>query len=501
MTRWRLHRALSREHWLLVAVLAIGVLLRLRHVTAPLFDHHSWRQTQTTMIARNLYREGFDLWSPRVDFYCAEFCSESGLLVLEFPLYNAIVALLYKLFGLHDPLGRLVSLGFAVGAAYLLYRLARRFYGATASLIAALFFTISPISVFFGRAFMPEALMIFAGIGALLYFHTWLEDGQWSSFGLALSFAIAAFLVKFSMLHLAIPIAYMAWRRYGRAAVREWRLYLFVGLFLVPSLVWFLHAHNSPNLNMYWLVSRPEHVFDNHEFFPIMWKRLRGDVLTPVGLGLFLFGLLLGLRQKSERMFDVWLVAAIVLVAVMGPGNWAHDYYQLPLVPIASIYIGRAVAYLCETRLFSDLGLRRPLGPVLATVLVAIAIVQSVRIARPWYGEEIPGLHRFAETVKQEVPPGRQVVASSTGGTFEPWDPRLLYAFDRKGWNVRPQELLKGIDLARARDIRYLAIYPTEGLSPDLLADLSTRYRRLPAGGPEGGAIFDLGPPRGRLRL
>ncbi len=499
------NEGLTRERWIMLAILIVGVALRLQHLTAPLADAHSWRQTQTAMIARNLYRDGFNLWSPRVDFYCTEFCSESGLLVLEFPIYNAIVAVLYKIFGIHDYLGRLVSITFSVSTAYLLYRFARRFYGEAVSLNAALFFTLSPINIFYGRTFMPEPLMLLAGTGALLYFHIWLEDERWSSFTLALSFAITAFLVKFSMLHLAFPMGYMAWDRYGRALLRQWRLYLFVAAFSVPSLVWFLHAANSPNLNMYWLVLRPELFRDGKlsmsQFLSVMLERLRTDVLTPVGLVLFLLGVLLCIRTKTDRVMYAWLFGVLVFVFVMGAGNYVHHYYQLPIVPVASIFVGNALAYLAGARPSGHLGLRKYFGIAVASVLLATVTVESLRIVQPWYGEEIQGLYRFAEIAKSKIPVGRLVAVSSSFWNFEPWDPRLIYAFDRKGWNVCPRDLLWKTDRLRFRGARYLAIYPTDGLDSHLLVHLGTRYRPLTIPNQSRGAIFDLASSEGGVRM
>src|SRR5690349_11333718 len=87
----------------LVLILALGAALRLYHVTAPFLDAHAWRQLDTAAMARNFYDGPFFPLDPRVDWG-----GRSGYLEAEFPLIPAIIAVLYRLFGLHEILGRLV---------------------------------------------------------------------------------------------------------------------------------------------------------------------------------------------------------------------------------------------------------------------------------------------------------------------------------------------------------------------------------------------------------
>jgi hypothetical protein len=488
------HAGPSYERWLLLAILILGVVLRLHQIGKPLADHHSWRQTQTAMIAANLYHDGLDLWSPRVDFYCTELCSETGLLVLEFPLYNALVALLYRIFGLREIFGRLLSIAFSTLAALFLYRLTKRIAGPYVALFAAVYFVLSPISVFYGRAFMPESLMLCAGIGALLYFYDWLQDERGTTFSIAVIFAITAFLVKFPMIHIVIPMIYMAWARHGRGLFRKKALALFLTLFLLPSAIWLYHSATSPNLNMRWLLSDVD-LLRGKDLYRIMWGRLGRDVLTSVGRGLFICGLLLGLRKTEERVLDVWLGAAVLYVLALGMGNIVHDYYQLPLVPIASIYIGKAIAYLPQLRL------RRFVWLPLTALLIVATGAESRSIITPWYGEDIPGLYQFAETVKRTVPQGPPIMVSSSYASFVPWDPRLLYAFGRRGWNIRPGNLRQWLEQPDRQTARHLVIYPTDGLDPALMTHLLTHYPIVAIQKTHmTGMVFDVRPAETKAR-
>jgi hypothetical protein len=219
-----------------------------------------------------------------------------------------------------------------------------------------------------------------------------------------------------------------------------------------------------------------------------MWKRLGRETLTSVGRALFIVGLLVGLRQTRERVLDVWLGAAVVYVLALGRGNLVHDYYQLPLVPVASIYIGKAIASLSQLRL------RRFVWLPLTAALIVTAGAESRRIVKPWHAEYITGLWQFADTVKRSVPPGPPILVSSSYVSFVPWDPRLLYAFHRKGWNIRPDKLRERLEQPEGPGARHLVIYPTDGLDPVLMRYLVARY---PVAAAQKtlmtGMVFDLG--------
>ena len=102
------------------------------------------------------------LWGGATEGYVGE---------TEFQLYTFVVALLYKIFGAHEYLGRLVSIFAFCGGAFFLYKLARKYIGAQGAIIALLFYTFNPHIFFYSRAFMPESTMLFFSIALVIFFH------------------------------------------------------------------------------------------------------------------------------------------------------------------------------------------------------------------------------------------------------------------------------------------------------------------------------------------
>lgn len=443
----------------LAGILFLSLLAHVYAITAPIDDHHGWRQSQTAMITRNLYREGFNLWWPKIDWEG----NGPGVLVLEFPLYNAIVALLYHLFGPKEWAGRIVSIAATGVATVFLYQIARRVWGQKAALFSVGFFCISPLTRFYGRAFMPEALMICAALGAVLFFYRWAEEGRRIHLTISALCTLIAFVVKFPMVHLGIPLAAMAIDRARRESVSRSDLLWFALVTVVPTGIWLWHSVTSPNLTMSWLFSDVTLLKDK-EFYRVLWGRLGGEMLTPIGRALFLLGLILGVRSIGERAVGAWLLGGVVYLLVMGRGNFYHDYYQIPVLPIACLYAGKGMSFLTERSLVQrgGLGFRlRQLAPVL---LMGIAVLQSVPTLRWWYSTWIPGLYKWAPIVRKATPPGSLILASGSlpSPGYVPWYPEVLYAYDRKGWNVPLNQLFNTLHAYRERGATHLALYPLE---------------------------------------
>ena len=114
------------ERTALVVVFTLALAYRLDGLPRPLVDHHSWRQCDTAAIARNYVEEDACILHPRIDWRGLE----SGEVEWNFPLFSWTVSLLYRLFGVHDVLGRLLSIACSMAALGVFFVLVRRKHGA-----------------------------------------------------------------------------------------------------------------------------------------------------------------------------------------------------------------------------------------------------------------------------------------------------------------------------------------------------------------------------------
>src|SRR5262249_20702349 len=154
---------------------------------------------------------------------------------------------------------------------------------------------------------------------------------------------------------------------------------------LLP-LVWYVHAY----LLSVWHF--PYHFFGTGglQIEPLGWYLaiLHWTVtasLTPIVFGALLMGLLLPSRATFGRVFHWWLMALLVFVGLAGKGN-RHQWYQLPLVPVAAAFAGVS----CDVSLRQVVRLTRARIPgVLACGLFYAALAYlSYSTLKPLYDPE-----------------------------------------------------------------------------------------------------------------
>ncbi len=137
------------------ALLLAAVAIRLIGLDQPIVENYVGRQVPTAMVARNLARGG-DWLRPRLDV-----APIPNLFLVEPPIFAALAAVLNRGCGLPlEAAGRLVSaLGVALGG-WGLFGLTARREGARAGLAVVAVFIALPVTLRYGRAFQPDALML-----------------------------------------------------------------------------------------------------------------------------------------------------------------------------------------------------------------------------------------------------------------------------------------------------------------------------------------------------
>ncbi|GIS84297.1 MAG: hypothetical protein CM1200mP16_05970 [Nitrospina sp.] len=88
--------------------------------------------------------------------------------ILNFP-FTYLVALLYKIFGFNEILGRLVAIALdGLDLVSLSFR--KTLFRRNFVLVACALFAVLPFSVYYSRTFMPESAMIFFSISMVYMF-------------------------------------------------------------------------------------------------------------------------------------------------------------------------------------------------------------------------------------------------------------------------------------------------------------------------------------------
>jgi hypothetical protein len=203
------------------------------------------------------------------------------------------------------------------------------------------------------------------------------------------------------------------------------QLIAFAGIALLPSAIWYWHAHQIAE-KFY-----PHHFFGGGgiriESFAWYWHIVQQTLissLTPALAVMALIGLFVpqSRDRRYSRLFHWWLVAMVVFVIVVGYGN-RHRWYQLPLVPIAAAFAGAACAFVAS-KISS-----RVIAVALSVLLVSSFLTLAFWCVRPFYQSSAAQLRDAGLELKKLTPPDALIVAADMG------DPTIFYYAERKGWH------------------------------------------------------------------
>lgn len=424
---------------ILLLILAFALAVRLVHIDFPVGGFAAWRQADTAAMSRNFFEQGYDFFRPQIDWGG----NGPGYVETEFPLYQYLVALLYGLFGPQEWLGRALSTACALLSVVGLFLFVRKVFNQRVALWAAGFYALGPLNIFYSRAFMPESMMLMASVWGVFFFYRWTTEDRLSDLALsALCIALAA-LLKITALFLGVPLLWLAWSKFRWAFLSKPVLWTYATLVLVLVGVWYYHAHMLylqsgltfgiwlPGKNKWGMVGP---LFSLKFYNDVFFKSIAERHLTYAGFFLFLIGLFLHRESPAERLFDWWLIGFLFFVAVVTTGNQIHEYYQLPVVIPAAVFVGKALDRFTRRGAWQE-G-RRTLTAVVWCCLVFFLLLSAHRVYHYLKGEDPSGpLFQLADAVQQYSAAGDLVIA------FDDYDPIFLYRSHRKGWHCTVAEL------------------------------------------------------------
>ena len=483
-------------------------------------EAHRWRSITNADIARNFAERSMNIFYPQVNWGGAE----QPYVGMEFPLLHWILALFYKVFGVHEVLGRLVSIAFSLGTIWAVFALGARLYGVAVGRAAAFLMAFSPSAVFFGRILISDTPMVFFSVVAVLAWVVYLETGTTRAAVVGTAAAALAFLVKIPAVLIFAPIAWAAWEARRWSALKDKRLMLGLAIALAAAVVWYWHAdqllHRSGLGQAIWHPSGSyeasisgsagsftgishwstvAHLRDP-SFYQEMAGRLWGMHLTPVGMTLSMFALFAMWRVPRRHILDAWLGAVVLFMLASAEGNRNHEFHQLPLLPPAALLFGLAAAPAFDMAWLKSIG-RSRLGLVGAGAAIVLAgwlpfhysgIIP--RLFRPDGLEMVP--IAAGKAIGQAVHPEALIVTVEYE-KFGNNSPILLYWSHRRGWSFDFDSITPHVvERLRTRfGAHYFATTMWSELAaahPVLAGYLRTRTQVPLPGAPPNAALFDL---------
>lgn len=331
---------------LIILIFLAAAFIRLADAFRPI-NQASWRESDLGSVARNYVQEGMNFFYPRIDWRG----QTEGFAEMEFPLYPWLIAITYKIFGIHDFFGRLWAFGFSLGTLLFFFKLAREYLDEFGQIFALSFFAFNPMIVEFSTAIQPEGLMIFLYIASVYFFTQWLKKDNSKYFWLAANATAFAILAKASSAHIGLFFGILLLHKYGRGAFRQGKIWLFATVTLLPAIVWYLHARGLWRSYGNSLGVSNEYHWVGWDFFTNSYfikGILYSDLLYVwIIFGAFIGGFAIwqGFGDKTVKHVLLWFASIFTMYVIASrttADEWAH-YYHIFSVPPAALLFGFGV--------------------------------------------------------------------------------------------------------------------------------------------------------------
>lgn len=389
------------------------------------------RQAQTAMLSENFAREGFRLQGLYLNIHG----NDRPIMAYEFPVYNAIVGILFLALNFNPVWGKLISMLASLLGLYFLATIVSKWYGQKVAHFTGLFFLLSPLTIMMQTAFQPDALALTFTLSALLVLDRWYRDRSYPSLALFSILLLLGGLTKYPVLVPFGPVMALAFfSENGRFRTpRLPELFVVIVLFVVPLVLWYTY--------------RAQITYSDFGTTGMSSKFLLGDVkrllspayyITPLYIiivlscsGIGVLFLLLGLFRGS--LLDLAVALGVPLYFIIIPTASEQHYYFFPCVPLVALIMAKGAVRFNEICGQRD----RTIVQYATYALYALACICLALYIIVLRQDKV--MYDAARTVSRISAPQDLIFVinmhnrtNGIGGN----NPTLFYLSGRKGWNI-----------------------------------------------------------------
>jgi 4-amino-4-deoxy-L-arabinose transferase-like glycosyltransferase len=441
-----------RVGWL-AGLITVGTLIRIPQLWHGLNEMHAFRQTQTAYVALEYARYGINPFHTPLPVF-----GPNADVPMEFPLVQAVAAVLIRLGARSDSAVRIIGLAGFQAAAILLAVLAVRWHGKLTAIVVIALFEFSPFALAWGASALIDFPAVALSLGMVVGLDAWFHRGSRVALSLGALSAWLAFLVKATtppawcaLLVVSALIAYLTTRSWGRL-VAGFLVGPMAGVLVGIAWVRYADAVKERNPLTRFLVSGNMHDWnfgsvdqrlDPHAYVPVL-VRVGSEIAGPLALGLavVVVGIVLAPTTVERLRRAGWLVTAAFSPLVFFNLYYVHNYYLIGVFPAIVAAVGIGIVAIAQ-RLRAN-----------TTVVAAVATAVVV------FGSAVPQDIAQWLTPPKPDPNGQRIRAATQSGDLIVvvgcrWDPKILYFADRRGAMVFDANLA-GWQSQGIKNYRYL---------------------------------------------
>jgi Dolichyl-phosphate-mannose-protein mannosyltransferase len=412
------------EFWIVLLFIS-----RLENITAPPFDWETWRQTLTMTITRNLYEIDSNILYPRIDTGG----QGSGIFAGEFPIFNYIIFIFFKIFGYHSWFGRLINLIISSVGLWFFYQIVKKISTERIAFYSTLAYSVT-ITFQYARKTMPDTFALSLVIIGVYFSFLYLEKQRLKDLSIAFILITLGLLSKMpafcALSFLVVPML-----NPSNTLQRKMRLSIVLGVSVGIMCLWYFgwvpYLLETYHNQLFWPVSLTEGWKIFLELSDQGWLRFTDTlfgikatfIVSLMGLG----ALIINKQKALITMFSVYSVIFFVFALKTGGVFCTHFYYIIPFAPAMSILVGY---FLSEIPV-----------PSWIRVLVAFLLLNASNNIQRFDMFPPNAINYFSELegiMDKYVGKNEKIMVG--GGAF---NPTYNYFAHRKGWAVNNDVLSK----------------------------------------------------------
>jgi 4-amino-4-deoxy-L-arabinose transferase-like glycosyltransferase len=160
---------------------------------------HNWRQSDCASITLNYYQNGMKFFQPEVHGLVSKNFTSGQAATSEIPLFYYSIAILYKIFGYHDFIYRIVNTLIFLLGIYALFRLLKKLQvDVIWSFSLSLLFFASPVLAYYGNNYITDITAFSFSLMGWNFFAGYYKSGRRRDFYWAMFFFFLGMSMKIS---------------------------------------------------------------------------------------------------------------------------------------------------------------------------------------------------------------------------------------------------------------------------------------------------------------
>jgi len=160
---------------------------------------HNWRQSDCASLTLNYYQHGMRFFQPETHNLTSKDYTSGKAATSEIPFLYYMVAILYKIFGYHDFIFRLLNTIIYLSGIFALYRIFVRLkIDIIWSLAFSLLFFATPVLVYYGNNYLTDVTALSFSFIAWNYFISYYQKLQLKCYWISMFFFFLAMAMKIS---------------------------------------------------------------------------------------------------------------------------------------------------------------------------------------------------------------------------------------------------------------------------------------------------------------